>query len=89
MLGLVQGLVQGRVVAGRFWCSYACVSLTQTARARPRAPVFCTRVRARGVEGACARVRASSRRCAAVWCCWVYAVVWCAVVLRWALGVLW
>ena len=33
----VQGRVQGRVVAGRFWCSYACVSLTQTACARPRA----------------------------------------------------
>ena len=28
--------VLGRVVAGRFWCSYAWVSLTQTARARPR-----------------------------------------------------
>ena len=26
------------VVAGRFWCSYAWVSLTQTARVRPRAP---------------------------------------------------
>ena len=44
---------QGLVVAGRFWCSYAWVSLTQ---ARACAPV-----------GACARflyapVRASSRR---------------------------
>ena len=32
--------VQGRVVAGHFWCSYAWVSLTQTACARPRAPVL-------------------------------------------------
>ena len=36
------------VVAGRFWCSYAWVSLTPTARARPRAPVL---------ERACACVR--------------------------------
>ena len=33
---LALGRVQGRVVAGRFWCSYAWVSLTQTACARPR-----------------------------------------------------
>ena len=31
--------VLGAVVAGRFWCSYAWVSLTQTAPARPRAGV--------------------------------------------------
>ena len=36
------------VVAGHFWCSYAWVSLTQTARARPRAPV---------IERVCACVR--------------------------------
>ena len=47
-LGRVQGLVQGRVVAGRFWCSYAWVSLTLAAPARPRAPVL---------ERACACVR--------------------------------
>ena len=34
-LGRVVGLVLV-VVAGRFWCSYAWVSLTQTAPARPR-----------------------------------------------------
>lgn len=39
---------KGRVVAGRFWCSYAWVSLTPTARARPRV---------RGLERGCARVR--------------------------------
>ena len=51
-LGLVQGRVQV-VVAGRFWCSYAWVSLTQTAPARPRGCAcvrLCTRV--------CVRVRA-------------------------------
>ena len=47
-LGRVQGRVLGLVVAGRFWCSYAWVSLTQTARVRPRAPVL---------ERACACVR--------------------------------
>ena len=47
-LGRVVGLVLGLVVAGRFWCSYAWVSLTQTARVRPRAPV---------IERACRRVR--------------------------------
>ena len=47
-LGRVLGLVLGRVVAGRFWCSYAWVSLTQTAPVRPRARVLeraCTPVR--------------------------------------------
>ena len=34
-LGLVQGLVQGLVVAGHFWCSYAWVSLTMPAPVRP------------------------------------------------------
>ena len=43
----VQGVL-GAVVAGRFWCSYAWVSLTQTAPVRPRAPVL---------ERACACVR--------------------------------
>ena len=42
------GRVQGRVVAGRFWCSYAWVSLTLAARVRPRAP---------GLERVQARVR--------------------------------
>ena len=46
------------VVAGRFWCSYAWVSLTPTTPARPRAPVFCTRARAR------ARYRARACACA-------------------------
>ena len=44
------------VVAGRFWCSYAWVSLTQTACARPRA----------ACAPGCARVQAcvrSYRRC--------------------------
>ena len=36
----VLGRVLGLVVAGRFWCSYAWVSLTPTARVRPRAPVI-------------------------------------------------
>ena len=40
--------VLGLVVAGRFWCSYAWVSLTPTTRVRPRAPV---------IERVCARVR--------------------------------
>ena len=35
-LGRLVGLVLGLVVAGRFWCSYAWVSLTQTAPVRPR-----------------------------------------------------
>ena len=57
VLGRVQGRVQGLVVAGRFRCSYAWVSLTPTAPARPRAPVFCTRVRARArLERVCTRV---------------------------------
>ena len=52
----------GRVVAGRFWCSYAWVSLTPTTRVRPRAPVFCTRVRAGArLERACRRARARYR----------------------------
>ena len=67
--------VLGAVVAGHFWCSYAWVSLTPTTPARPRAPVFCTRVRACArfervcaCAGACAgalllgaRVRSSRR----------------------------
>ena len=44
------GLALGLVVAGRFWCSYAWVSLTQTAPARPRACLCvcrrCVRARA-------------------------------------------
>ena len=60
---LVLGLVQGLVVAGRFWCSYAWASLTLTTRARPRAPVFCTRarVRARYRARACRRASSSAR----------------------------
>ena len=46
------GRVQGLVVAGHFWCSYAWVSLTQTACARPRA--------------ACAPVLACVQACAGV-----------------------
>ena len=42
----------GRVVAGRFWCSYAWVSLTQTAPARPRG---CLRACASACAQACAR----------------------------------
>ena len=67
-------LALGRVVAGRFWCSYAWVSLTPTAPVRPRAPVFCTRVRVRarseracagGCAGGCVRlcVRAGAPVC--------------------------
>lgn len=44
----------GAVVAGRFWCSYAWVSLTQTAPVRPRG---CVLVRARGCAPVCACVR--------------------------------
>ena len=60
----------GRVVAGRFWCSYARVSLTQTAPVRPRGWVcagvrLCARV--------CVRVR-SYRWVVAVWC---GVAVWC------------
>ena len=61
VLGVHSVLGVLEVVAGRFWCSYARVSLTPTTPARPRAPVFCTRARARGVEGA--RVRSSRRWC--------------------------
>ena len=42
---LALGRVLGLVVAGRFWCSYAWVSLTPTPPARPRAPVrLCARL---------------------------------------------
>ena len=73
----------GAVVAGRFWCSYAWVSLTPTTPARPRAPVIergCARVRVQS-----ARVRSSRRscrRCVPVvqrWCgawCRRWCVVW-------------
>ena len=79
------------MVAGRFWCSYAWVSLTQTAPARPRAacaPVctpVCTPVCAR--VQACARVHVLCRRPVGgvAWCGGV--VVWrpvcCAVQRRW------
>ena len=76
----------GRVVAGRFWCSYAWVSLTQTAPVRPRArcvgacspvcaPVcacvrLCRRVRAR----VCVPLRGVCGGVAAgwvvLWRCW-------------------
>ena len=46
----------GAVVAGRFWCSYAWVSLTQTAPARPRG-CLCACV------PVCVRVCACARLC--------------------------
>ena len=54
----VQGLVLGLVVAGRFWCSYAWVSLTPTAPARPRGCLcacvrLCVGVCLRGCARAC------------------------------------
>ena len=82
----------GRVVAGRFWCSYAWVSLTQTAPVRPRA---CVPVRARVCVRGCACVLAcvcaSSTRVLAVWRCGgaagcVGAVCW---VVAWCVGVVW
>ena len=54
-IGRVQGRVQ--VVAGRFWCSYAWVSLTPTAPARPRGCVLAC---------VCAGVRLCVRACAGV-----------------------
>ena len=55
---LALGRVLGRVVAGRFWCSYAWVSLTLATRVRPRAPVLDrVRVRAPVIERACRRAR--------------------------------
>ena len=85
--GCVLGRVQGRVVAGRFWCSYAWVSLTQTAPARPRGclcactPV-CTPVCAPVCACGCVHRRVRScRRCVrcvgVVWCAVVCAVLWC------------
>ena len=61
-LGLVQGRVLGLVVAGRFWCSYAWVSLTQTAPVRPRG---CLRacVCACVCVCTCTRVQAGVRAC--------------------------
>ena len=54
--GRVLWLVLGLVVAGRFWCSYARVSLTQTAPVRPRGCVLvCVHVCARGCAPACVR----------------------------------
>lgn len=50
--------VLGWVVAGRFWCSYAWVSLTQTAPVRPRGCVLaCAGVRAGVPVLVCACVR--------------------------------
>ena len=70
----VLGVALGAVVAGRFWCSYAWVSLTQTACARPRAPAcLCAPVRAR----VCAPLGGGVRWCAVVWC-----VVWCGAWCR-------
>ena len=60
----------GRVAAGRFWCSYARVSLTQTAPVRPRGWVHaCARL--------CARLCVRSYRRVVAWC----AVVWRGVVV--------
>ena len=71
-------LALGAVVAGRFWCSYAWVSLTQTAPVRPRGCVL-------ACAGVCAGVR-SFRRLGgggatgvAVWRWCGALVVWCAV----------
>ena len=69
----------GRVVAGRFWCSYAWVSLTQTAPARPRGCLCacvqaCVRacspvhVCARGCVRSYRRCVPLCRRCGGVWC---------------------
>ena len=54
---LALGLVQGLVVAGRFWCSYAWVSLTQTPPVRPRGCVLaCVPVCAGGCVRVCVPV---------------------------------
>lgn len=74
----------GRVVAGRFWCSYAWVSLTLTAPVRPRG---CVRACTRSSTRLCVRlcVRSSRWWCAVVWrpvvCCGG-GVGWCVVVWR-------
>ena len=67
--GCVLGVALGRVVAGRFWCSYAWVSLTQV---RACAPV-----------GACGRVRALNARAGVRLCArGVERVRACALLLR-------
>ena len=67
---------RGLVVAGRFWCSYAWVSLTQTAPARPRGCLrACVRV--------CVCVQACARLCRRVQAC---ACVLCRRVQRCAAG---
>ena len=53
----------GRVVAGRFWCSYAWVSLTQTAPVRPRG-CLCACVRVCACSPVCARAGVCAGVCA-------------------------
>ena len=71
----------GRVVAGRFWCSYAWVSLTQTAPARPR-----------GCLPACLRACVPVRACSCVCLCAPVCACVCTrvcVPVGGVLGVLW
>ena len=69
------GCALGRVVAGRFWCSYAWVSLTQTAPVRPRGCV-------QACAGVCACLCVRARLCAPV--CVPLGWLWCcAVVVLW------
>ena len=75
---LALGRVLGLVVAGRFWCSYAWVSLTQTAPARPRG-CLCVCVRLCACVQACVQacVRSSRRGVGVVYAvCRGVAVVW-------------
>ena len=77
------------MVAGRFWCSYARASLTQTAPVRPRG---CVCVRVQACVQACTLVCVPIGgvwRCAVVWCAaaggcwvvwWVWWVVWCGAI---------
>ncbi len=85
-LGVVLGVVLGRVVAGRFWCSYAWVSLTQTAPVRPRGCVLACARLCTPVLACVHACRRSSTRCVrGVYAVWrgVQAgrvvAVWCAV----------
>ena len=83
------GLALGLVVAGRFWCSYAWVSLTLAARLRPRGCVRAP-VRASSTRP-CARARACAsypRLCACALPIRVRARFLLGGVLAWC-GVVW
>ena len=73
------------MVAGRFWCSYARVSLTQTAPVRPRGWVqACAGVPARSFRR-CVPWCAVCRRCAVV-CSRCRCVAWCGCIPLFVLG---